>query len=329
MEETTNTEQYFLALDKGAALIQKEEDILYLEALGKMGETLHQPELIDHFQAETKKTINEIIESLPEKMHREEIRRAMQLAILKGMKEATQPHHALTPDAVSLFIGYLTEKLLSLEKEDPLVIFDPAVGAGNLMTAVLNQVSKNAHVVGAEPDETLLKLAYVNANLQEHSVDLFHQDSVAAKAVDNVHIVVSDLPAGYYPHDKTAASFKSAADSEHTYVHHLLMEQGIRHVRKGGFLIFLVPNTLFQTEQADKLQPLLKEDADIYALLQLPETMFKSKEAGKSILVLRRKQEGVFAPKQALLAELPSFTREAALADMMKQISSWFDSHLK
>lgn len=329
MAETTNTEQYFTALDEGASLIQKAKDEFYLEALGAMGEILYQMEIPQDFAAEDREKLQHILNDLPAEMQREEIRRAMQLAILKGMKEATQPHHALTPDAVSLFIGYLIEKMTALEKEEPLVIFDPAVGAGNLMTAVLNQISKKTHVIGAEPDETLLKLAYVNANLQEHSVDLFHQDSAATKAVDNVHLVVSDLPVGYYPDDKTASAYKTSADSGHTYVHHLLIEQGIRHVREGGFLVFLVPNSLFQTEQADKLQPLLKEDADIYALLQLPATMFKSKEAGKSILVLRRKQNGIIPPKQALLAELPSFTREAALADMMKQISDWFEGHLK
>ncbi|PTL39842.1 class I SAM-dependent methyltransferase [Alkalicoccus saliphilus] len=328
MEESTNTEKYHHVLDQGAELLQKEEDSLYLEALGSMGEILFQQEIPENFSSDSRKKLTEIMQQLPSEVHREEIRRAVQLAVLKGMKEATQPHHALTPDAVALFIGYLLDKILTKETEDPLVIFDPAAGAGNLMTAALNQLSKNAHFIGAEPDETLLKLAYVNANLQEHSVDLFHQDSVSSPAVDNLHAVVSDLPAGYYPDDKTAADFKTAADSGHTYVHHLLIEKSLQHVREGGFLIFLIPNGLFQSEQADKLQEMLKQKADIYSVLQLPQTMFKSREAGKSILILRRKKQGIVPPKQALLAELPSFTREAALADMMQRISAWFDEHL-
>ncbi|WP_147803392.1 class I SAM-dependent methyltransferase [Alkalicoccus halolimnae] len=328
MAETTNTEQYYKVLDEGAAILQKEKDLFYLEALGSMGELLFTQKFPDEMGAGPKENLENIINTLPPEVQREEIRRAMQLAILKGMKEATQPHHALTPDAVALFIGYLTNIVLSKETDDPVLLLDPAAGAGNLLTAVLNQLSKKGHAVGAEPDETLLKLAYVNANLQEHTVDLFHQDSVATSTVDNVHAVVTDLPAGYYPDDKKAAEFKTGADSGHSYVHHLLIEQSIRHVREGGFLIFLIPNGLFQSEQADKLQVLLKEDADIYSLLQLPESMFKSKESGKSILILRRKKQGVIPPRQALLAELPSFTREAALADMMKRISSWFDDHL-
>src|SRR5699024_1415315 len=41
----------------------------------------------------------------------EEIRKALQLAILKGMKEATQDQHLMTPDTVALLVGYLAQKL--------------------------------------------------------------------------------------------------------------------------------------------------------------------------------------------------------------------------
>ncbi|QKS72056.1 class I SAM-dependent methyltransferase [Paenalkalicoccus suaedae] len=328
MAQATDTEKYFEWLDKGTTRLQKELDLVYLEALALMGESVFQKEV----PAEIKE--KELIKNLINKIEKleapkEAVRRAIQLAVLKGMREATQPHHAMTPDAVALFIGFLLDKLLSKTMdENKYVLYDPALGAGNLMTAVSNQMKSDTHFIGVEPDETLLQLAFVNANLQKHSVDLFHQDSVASQAIKNVHAVVSDLPIGYYPNDDIASKFSVAASSGHTYVHHLLIEQAIDHTVEGGFLVFLVPNSLFQSEQSDKLHAMVKQTSDIYAFLQLPATMFKTKQAAKSILVLRKKKDGVIPPKQALLAELPSFAREDALKDMMAQISTWFDQNL-
>ena len=42
-----------------------------------------------------------------DKFSKEEIRKAYQLAILKGMKENVQPNHQMTPDAVGMFVSYL------------------------------------------------------------------------------------------------------------------------------------------------------------------------------------------------------------------------------
>ncbi|MGJ9382382.1 class I SAM-dependent methyltransferase [Salipaludibacillus sp. CF4.18] len=332
MEATTNTEKIYNVLDEGAELLKKELDLLYIDALGHMGENMFQGQSVQKLSDSNSKEMELLLKSLPnsQDVAPEEYRRAVQLAALKGMKEATQPHHAMTPDAVGLFIGYLVNKLLSYDTEaiKP-VLMDPAVGSGNLMTSVMNQVEKQTHFIGAEPDETLLRIAYVNANLQKHSVDLFHHDSVNADTVKDVDLIVSDLPLGYYPNDQVASKFETVADKGHSYVHHLLIEQAMTRVKKGGFLVFIVPNQIFQTDQSKKLHSFIKKEAVIYSFMQLPDTMFKSKEAGKSILILRKNKQGMAEPKQALLAELPSFSKEAALADMMKRISAWLDDHLK
>ncbi|SES35675.1 site-specific DNA-methyltransferase (adenine-specific) [Salipaludibacillus aurantiacus] len=332
LQENTNTEAVYLVLDEGAELLKREWDLIYLDALSHVGDMVHQGQISRDIDEKTSHKLEEIFKKLPEKQDTapEEYRRALQLAVLKGMREATQPHHALTPDAVSLFIGYLVNKLQSYDKKsDTQVLADPAVGAGNLMTAVLNQLDRKAAFIGADPDETLLKLAYINANLQSHSVDLFHQDSVSAPFVKNLDMIVSDLPAGYYPKEDQVSNFATKADTGRSYVHHLLIEKAVTHVKPGGFLIFLVPNYIFQTDQSEQLHTFIKEEALIYSLMQLPSSMFKNKQAAKSILVLRKKKEGIIEPKQALLAELPSFTKESALADMMQKISGWFDDHLK
>ncbi|PYZ97203.1 SAM-dependent methyltransferase [Alteribacter lacisalsi] len=329
MQSETNTEKLYTALDLAAEKIHKVSGIPYLDALAESGESILQGQTTIKLEGDAQEELDALIKSVPdlEEIKSEEIRKAFQLAVLKGMKEATQANHAMTPDAVSLFAGHLAELVLR-EQEQTHVILDPAVGSANLLTAVMNQARRNFHAVGGDADETLIKLAYVNANLQKHNVDLFHQDSIATPYVTNVDLVVSDLPVGYYPDDKTASEYELERKGGHSYVHHLLIEQSLRHVKDGGFMILLVPNFLFETDEASALHAYLKKEAVIYSLLQLPKSMFKHQQQAKSIFVLRKKADGIEKPRQALLAELPSFTNKQALADMIKRIDDWFESHL-
>ena len=331
MSEMTKTELIFSVLDDGAEILQNEMEITYLESLAEMGEIIFHHEIPQNISEDANNKILNKLEQIPEKkdIDKEEYRRAVQLAVLKGMKEATQPHHAMTPDAVSVFMGYLMNKVLSYETDDKKkVLLDPAVGSGNLLTSVMNQVQRPTHGIGAEADETLLRLSYVNANLQEHSVDLFHQDSIASPLLKNVDAILSDLPVGFYPNDSIASTFELASEKGHSFVHHLLIEQAVKHVKPGGFIFLLVPNFIFESEEAKQLNHFIKKEAMIYSFLQLPKTMFKDQKWGKSILVLRKQKEGIQVPRQALLVELPSFSNQEALSDVMQRISSWFNEHL-
>ena len=120
---------------------------------------------------------------------KEEIRKAYQLVILKGMKENVQPNHQMTPDTVGMLIRYLVDKFI---QQPAFRLLDPAVGTGNLLTTVLNHnCKKMSQSIGVEIDDLLIKLAYVNANLQEHPIQLFNQDSLEPLFIDPVDAVIS------------------------------------------------------------------------------------------------------------------------------------------
>ncbi|MCD8508680.1 MAG: class I SAM-dependent methyltransferase [Bacillus sp. (in: Bacteria)] len=327
----TTIEKLFYTLDKGASVYQEEFNITYLEALAEIGENMYQQSVPEELPNTSKNEIQGLLDQMPGQgnVTNEEYRRALQLAVLKGMKEGTQPHHAMTPDAIGIFVGFLANKVLAHEPEgQTAVILDPAVGAGNLLNATINQVNRKCHGIGADPDETLIKIAFVSANLQGNTMDLFHQDSVATPLVNNVDLVVSDLPVGYYPNEDIAKQFKLRNDGGKSFVHHLLMEQAMNHVKPGGFLIFIVPNFIFETEEAKALHTFLKEEGIIYSLMELPKTLFKTSSMRKSILIVRKKKEEMQNPRQALMVELPSFSNETALRDMTQKISNWFDEFL-
>ncbi|EJR51162.1 hypothetical protein IIM_03530 [Bacillus cereus VD107] len=322
-------ETLFSIFDSSTVVLRKELDVTYLEALVETGDNLFEGAILQEELSEsTIERLNREYSTFNEETYKgEEIRKAFQLAILKGMKEGVQANHEMTPDAVGMFMSYLFHKFMQGQKE--ITVLDPAIGTGNLMTTVFNSAKEGLAMsgFGVEVDEVLIKLALVNANLQKHAIEFFHQDGLAPLYIDPVDAVVSDLPIGYYPNEIGASEYTLKADEGMSYAHHLFIEQSVKHTKEGGYLFFLVPNFIFESDQAPKLHAFIKETCFIQGLLQLPVSMFKNEKNAKSIFVLQKKGQGVTMPKQALLVELPKFSNMKAMENIMDQLNTWFATH--
>ncbi|MHA4199904.1 class I SAM-dependent methyltransferase [Bacillus cereus] len=327
MSQTVET--LFSIFDSSAVVLRKELDVTYLEALVETGDNLFERAILQEELSESAiERLNREYSTFNEETYKgEEIRKAFQLAILKGMKEGVQANHEMTPDAVGMFMSYLFHKFMQGQNE--ITVLDPAIGTGNLMTTVFNSAKEGLTMsgFGVEVDEVLIKLALVNANLQKHAIEFFHQDGLAPLYIDPVDAVVSDLPVGYYPNEIGASEYKLKADEGMSYAHHLFIEQSVKHTKEGGYLFFLVPNFIFESDQAPKLHAFIKETCFIQGLLQLPVSMFKNEKNAKSIFVLQKKGANVTMPKQALLVELPKFSNMKAMEDIMDQLNTWFATH--
>ncbi|PKR79287.1 SAM-dependent methyltransferase [Halalkalibacillus sediminis] len=322
MEE--QIEQLFQWIDQTATIIEQEENVPYLEAVIAASQLLFDREMPDDLEPSYDKSLKDQLGKVHLKDFEMEVRRkAMQLAILKGMKGATQQHHYITPDTVGMFMGYLVQKFMQGEKSYRM--FDPACGTSNLLLAVLNQ-QKGTEIAafGSEVDATLMRLAFNNTNLQERHVEYFHQDSLKPILLEPVDVVISDLPVGYYPDDETASGYDLKAEEDHSFAHHLFIEQSLKYTKEAGYLFLTVPSFLFESEQKEQLQSFLKENAHIVGLLELPESMFKNKQHQKSIFILQKKGTETKDPKKVMLAELPSFKDAHAMNGMLEQINEWF-----
>ncbi|RKI21817.1 class I SAM-dependent methyltransferase [Bacillus thuringiensis] len=327
MSQTVET--LFSIFDSSAVVLRKELDVTYLEALVETGDNLFEGAILQEELSESAiERLNREYSTFNEETYKgEAIRKAFQLAILKGMKEGVQANHEMTPDAVGMFMSYLFHKFMQGQNE--ITVLDPAIGTGNLMTTVFNSAKEGLTMsgFGVEVDEVLIKLALVNANLQKHAIEFFHQDGLAPLYIDPVDAVVSDLPIGYYPNEIGASEYKLKADEGMSYAHHLFIEQSVKHTKEGGYLFFLVPNFIFESDQAPKLHAFIKETCFIQGLLQLPVSMFKNEKNAKSIFVLQKKGANVTMPKQALLVELPKFSNMKAMENIMDQLNTWFATH--
>ena len=320
----TPVEELFTVFNETAQMMQEELSCTYLEALAETGENIFQETILQEELSElTVKRLKKSYESLHmDSYAKEDIRKSFQLAILKGMKEIAQPNHQMTPDAVGMLVGYLVNKFV---QEKSMRLLDPAVGTGNLLTTVMNQQdNKLVEAIGIDIDDILIKLSYVNANLQQHPIRLFNQDSLEPLFIEEVDAVISDLPVGYYPNDVRASEYEMKADQGHTYAHHLFIEQSMRHIKAGGYLFFIIPNGLFESEQAPKLHEYIKKYGNIQGILQLPLSLFKNEHSAKSIFILQKKGDGVKQPKQVLLANMPSLSNTSEVEKILHKIDEWY-----
>lgn len=324
--DKTDVEKLFEWMDHTTELIQQHQNETYLDSLTVTMEALFYQETpveMDDILARKLQTV--LADSGFSSYEMETIRKAIQLAILKGMKGSTQQQHLMTPETVSLLVGYLAGKVM--QGKDEFRLFDPAGGTANLITTVLGQLKQEVTAFASEVDPTLIQLSVLNANLQKKNIEFFHQDSLRPFLLDPVDLVVADLPVGYYPDDIRANDFVLKPDEGHAYAHHLLIEQSMYYTKAGGYLIFVIPDFLFDSDQSDKLHQYLQEYAHIIGVLRLPESAFKSEKNVKSILILQKNGPDTQAPKQPLLVNLPSFKNTKATADILEQMNTWFASY--
>lgn len=252
---------------------------------------------------------------------KEEIRRGLQLAILKGMKQHAQPNHQITPDSIGMLLGHIASKLTQGRKNT--TILDPTVGTGNLLYTVMNGMEGTVASFAVEIDELLVRIAAVVAELLEQEVTFLVQDALRPLFIDPVDLVVSDLPVGYYPDDENALNYTLMPTEGHAYAHHLFLEQSLNHTKPGGYALFVIPANLFESDHAKQLHGYLKKEAIIRAVIQLPSALFQSKVHEKSILILQKPSEEIKAKPEVLLAKVPDMKNKQAMARFLQDVDEW------
>ncbi|ARF13264.1 class I SAM-dependent methyltransferase [Sporosarcina ureae] len=254
---------------------------------------------------------------------KEEIRKGIQLALLKGLKQSTQAHHQMTPDTIGFLIGYLVNKLL--DSTQPVTLLDPAAGTGNLLFTVLNQYKGSASASAVEIDDVLIQIAAATANLLELPVSFYLQDALRPLPIDVVDAVVSDLPVGYYPDDEVAMDYELMAPEGHAFSHYLYIEQSMRYVKSGGYGLFIVPSRLLTAEGAEPILHFVKEHKLLRGLLELPSSLFADQRFAKSILLLQQPPNDNFVLPDVLLAKIPELGNATAMQKFFDKLSTWME----
>jgi site-specific DNA-methyltransferase (adenine-specific) len=326
-------EQAYELLLEGSQLLQNvlESNFFegYIENGGNVIEGYTTKVVDDVPNEETTTHLNELYRKLQAlDLAPEEWRKVAQLVLLKGsVTEPLQANHQLTPDSIGFLFVFLIEQLYAGKKE--VTILDNTIGMGNLLLTVLTNLALagiKGEAYGVDVDDTLLTIAAVNADMTGVDLQLFHQDGVGDLKIEPVDVVIGDLPVGYYPDDKKAARYQMFSKVGHTYAHHLLIEQGMKQVKEGGFGIFLVPTNLFSSEQSKQLKEWMENSAYLQGIIQLPENLFKTENAQKNI-VLFQKHGGDAKQAQVLVASLNSLTEPTKIQLFFKQFLNWKENN--
>ena len=258
---------------------------------------------------------NEKLKAL--KLSKEEWRRAYQFLLMKAAQtEPLQANHQFTPDFIGFILTFLIDQLSNKEHIDVLEI---GSGMGNLAETILN-TNKNVDYLGLELDDLLIDISASIADVMDAKVSFVQGDAVRPQVLKESDVIISDLPVGFYPDDSIAARYEVASTQEHTYAHHLLMEQSLKYLKSDGYAIFLAPNDLLTSSQSDLLKKWLQKHAQIVAMIALPESLFGNAAYAKTIFVLKKQDEQAVKPFVYALSDLQN---QADLLTFSEKFQNW------
>ena len=301
-----NVEKFYDYFDEVANLLYQNYQKTYLEGMNEAFNLL----LDDNFKEEYSEEDIEILKDAKSKISsieflREEVRKGVQLGLLKGYKHAYMSNSLITPDTIGIFIGYIIEKLYKNQKLEN--VLDPMIGSGNLVFAALNHMKKNVKIYGVDNDLLICNLARNVADLLEYKNEIFYQDTLSYYD-QGFDLILTDLPivedADYFPYKAIN--------------HHL------DSLTIGGYFITLIENDFFEKKDIKIFQEEINKKAYMFGLIKLSETLFKNNP--KSILLIRKKKENEVPPKKFLLVDLPSFNDTDGINNSIIKIDEYFKS---
>lgn len=259
---------------------------------------------------------NEKLKAL--KLSKEEWRRAYQFLLMKAAQtEPLQANHQFTPDSIGFILTFLIDQL---SKKEHIDILEIGSGMGNLAETILNNTQKNMDYLGLELDDLLIDISASIADVMDAKVSFVQGDAVRPQVLKESDVIISDLPVGFYPDDSIAARYEVASTQDHTYAHHLLMEQSLKYLKSGGYAIFLAPNDLLTSSQSDLLKKWLQKHAQIVAMIALPESLFGNAAYAKTIFVLKKQDEQAVKPFVYALSDLQN---QADLLTFSEKFQNW------
>ena len=255
-------------------------------------------------------------------LRKEEWLRTYQFLLMKASQtEPLQANHQFTPDAIGHLMIFIIEQLWPTEA---LSLLELGSGMGILGASFLTSMNKKVDYLGIEIDDLLIDLAASMAEVMDLQMGFVQGDAVRPQVLKESDFIVSDLPIGYYPDDQIASRYQVAAKDEHTYAHHLLMEQSLKYLKTGGYAIFLAPTDLLTSSQSDLLKSWLTDQAQLVAIVALPEDLFAQGAQSKTIFVLQKKVIEGFEP---FVYPLASLRDPEILLEFKENFQNWCQEH--
>ena len=283
-------ETFYDYYDGIADLLYRNYKVPYLEGMNEAFRLLLDDAVDGSYTQEDVSAMRDFKEAITSiSFEREEVRKSVQLGVLKAYKHTISSNSLITPDTIGIFIAYLIKKLYQDKVFS--TILDALVGSGNLLYTVANQLDQPLELFGLDNDIIQCNLARNVGDLLEYDVNIYFQDTLTFYHT-GFDVVVADMP----------------ITDETPYPPYLILNHHIETVAPGGYLFAVIENDFFDQEGSDTFRQEIASKGQIVGLIQLPEDLFTSHP--KSIFILRRSAPTQRPLEGFLLVDLPSFRHE-------------------
>lgn len=302
-----NLELFYDCVDESNNLLYEATHKNYFELIEMTVKNILASDVVCDCDEETTQRLNEIYDKIVDvDFSVEDVRKAMQAIILKGLKEMRMPNGNTTPDTLGIFITYLITKLTKQEK---ISILDPLCGTGNLLHTIANHLDKDCSLFACDHDVWMTKLTTMVSDLLSLHVEVFLQDTMNLHLKD-LDFIVFDMPNVQKEESKEYFPYQAI-------LHYASM------LKENGSMIGIVSNDFFDYDKNQSFKKELMKDCSVIGLVELPDNLFVSKP--KIILVIQKKV--IEDKKNCFMVKLPSFTDVKEFNNSLRDIETWFEKY--
>lgn len=306
-----NVEIVYDVLNDSAMLMYESNKTPYLKGIVSTCENIMSQEVTQDFPDEILLSLLERLQKVKNvSFEKEEIRKALQLCILKGFKHAKIGNQEMTPDTIGIFTAYLVERLFPAKKE--LIILDPLVGTGNYITTIANNIQKPVTLIGIENHPDKYEIARAMFDMMDYGEELYFQDSLSFWNLE-ADLIVCD--------------FSMDEETEDGFFPYEIIKHHQNNLKQNGYFLGVIYNDFFEKSTSKEFREELMSTFDILGLIKLPDNLFKG--LGKSLLLLQKRILSEDEEKQFLLADIPSFEEEVPFQNALIKINQWFENRRK
>lgn len=306
-EVSANLELFYDVFDESCDFLYDKLHLKYLDLIILTANNILAGEVLNDLEDEDIKKLNKIYAKLTDvDFNVEEIRKAMQAQILKGIKEMNFQNGLTTPDSIGLLMAYLISRL---SKAKSLNICDPLIGSGNMLYTISNHLTANLNLFGCDHNEYMIKIAKVFADLLDTNVELHLEDTLNLK-IYNLDFIVFDMP--------------NVIIDKDDYLPYKWVLHYNELIKDDGYIIGLINNDFFDYDNNKRFKEELLKTSSIVCLIELPDNMFVSKP--KSIIVINKK---IWDKKKMFVTKLPSLSDVKAFNSELVKLEQWFNENIK
>jgi len=255
-----NVDIFYDLIDEACMKLYEDIHLDYLDGFIRVTS-----DILDHF--DDSMLSDEAIESLKniyEKIFalnilNEEIRFALTLIVIKGLKHRNLPLDIITPDTIGYLFTYIVDILGKGNKSS---IIDTCLGVSALSQTIVNN-AENVNIIGIEKEELYVKVAKSISDLLDNDVKIYFQNP-SQVIYDVADFVIGDL---------------GRIDD----VYEVVLER-LPNLKDNGYFIYLIDNDFFsKTDNGFKRS--LDKEATLTGLIVLPDNFTNASHVGKSILI--------------------------------------------